>query len=98
MLHRGKKVCIRTAWRGHGLEGLDELLLLPLVGQARVEVRRCQAEQALVLVRCGGGGRRWRTWGSCWLAMLEVGEHCLQPWVWRGSEEEAGQTPWVCKK
>ena len=93
MLHRGEQICIRTAWRGHGLEGLDELLLLPLVGQARVEVRRCQAEQAFVLVRRGGGGRGWRTWGSCWLAMLEVGEHCLQPWIWRGSEEEAGQTP-----
>ena len=37
---------------------LDELLLLPPVLQARVEVRGGQAEEALVLV--GGGGLAWQ--------------------------------------
>ena len=53
VLHGGEQLGVGTAWGCHRLEGLDELLLLPLIGQACVEVRGRETEQPLVLVRSG---------------------------------------------
>ena len=64
----GQEFSIGAARCGHRFKGLDKLLLLPLVGQAGVEVRGCKTEEPLVLVGRGRGGRAW-SWGR-WLPVL----------------------------
>ena len=70
MLDGGQEFTVRTARTADGLKCLDKFLSLPAVTEAGVEVRGCQAEQPLVLVRSGAAVSR--------LFVLEVGEHCLQ--------------------
>ena len=51
VLDGGEQFTVRTAWTGHVLKCLQKLLLLPAVTEAGVEVRGCEAEKSLVLVR-----------------------------------------------
>ena len=69
MLDGGQQFTVRTAWTRHVLKCLEKLFLLPAVTEAGVEVRGCEAEQPLVLVRSAAVSR---------LLVLEVGEHRLQ--------------------
>ena len=70
MLDSGQQLSVRTAGRAHRLECLDELVPLPLISEASVEIRGRQTKQPPVLVRAAGVVRG--------LPVLEVGEHGLQ--------------------
>ena len=51
MLDGGEQLSVGAAGGAHRLEGLDELVPLPLVSEAGVEIRGRQTEQPPVLVR-----------------------------------------------
>ena len=70
MLDGGEEFTVRTAGTADVLKCLDKFLFLPAVTQAGVEVRGCQTEQPLVLVRSAAAVSR--------LLVLQVGEHRLQ--------------------
>ena len=70
MLDGGQELRVGAAGGAHRLEGLDELVPLPLVSEAGVEIRGRQTEQPPVLVRAAGVVRG--------LSVLEMGEHGLQ--------------------
>ena len=69
MLDGGEELTVGTAGTADVLKCLDKFLFLPAITEAGVEVRGCQAEQPLVLVRSAAVSR---------LLVLEVGEHRLQ--------------------
>ena len=70
VLDGGEQLSVGAAGGAHRLEGLDELVPLPLVSEAGVEIRGRQTEQPPVLVRAARVVRG--------LPVLEVGEHGLQ--------------------
>ena len=69
VLDGGEELTVRTAGTADVLKCLDKFLFLPAITEAGVEVRGCEAEQPLVLVRSAA---------VSWLLVLEVGEHRLQ--------------------
>ena len=69
VLDGGEELGVRAAGRADGLECLDELVALPLVSEAGVEVGGRQTEQPTVLVRAARVIRG--------LSVLEVREHGL---------------------
>ena len=70
MLDGGQQLSVRAAGGAHSLECLDELVPLPLVSEASVEIRGRKTEKPPVLVRAAGVVRG--------LPVLKVGEHGLQ--------------------
>ena len=51
VLYSGQEFTVWTPRAGYILKGLDKFLLLSGVTQTRIEVRGCEAEESLVLVR-----------------------------------------------
>ena len=69
VLDGGEELTVGTAGTADVLKCLDKFLFLPAITEAGIEVRGCEAEQPLVLVRSAAVSR---------LLVLEVGEHRLQ--------------------